>query len=136
MRRRNWCRNLCPLGTLLGLLGRLSIFRRRPAKLCADCQGCRDVCPTGFDQEILQKEECILCLECELRCKFKRANFTLTRAKRHGGGEAGPGYGEGGCSWEDLYRAIFLSRVASFKSPSNQERLIRPPWGGRRTGVP
>ena len=27
---RNWCRNLCPLGTLLGLLGRLSIFKRIP----------------------------------------------------------------------------------------------------------
>ena len=28
---RNWCRNLCPLGTLLGWLGRFSPFSRLPA---------------------------------------------------------------------------------------------------------
>ena len=35
---RNWCRNLCPLGTLLGLLARLSPFSRVPPSLCADCR--------------------------------------------------------------------------------------------------
>ena len=49
--RRNWCRNLCPLGTLLGFVGPLSFFRRLPVRLCADCGDCRDHCPTAFDED-------------------------------------------------------------------------------------
>ncbi len=58
--RRNWCRNLCPLGTLLGLVGRFSLFKRLPVRLCPDCGDCRDHCPTAFDEEIFQKSDCIL----------------------------------------------------------------------------
>ena len=56
---RNWCRNLCPLGTLLGWLARFSIFSRVPATLCDDCGQCRELCPTGYDRDVLLKEECI-----------------------------------------------------------------------------
>jgi len=45
---RNWCRNLCPLGTLLGIAGRFSLFNRLPKKLCPDCGTCHDLCPTSF----------------------------------------------------------------------------------------
>ena len=48
---RAWCRHLCPLGTLLGWLGRFSQFRRVPPGLCADCGQCRELCPTTFDKD-------------------------------------------------------------------------------------
>jgi ferredoxin len=123
---RNWCRNICPLGTLLGLLGRFSIFRRRPGRLCSDCQGCKDLCPTAFDQEILKKEDCILCMECQLRCKFGRANFTLKRAKGATGKSPVP-LMERRVLLGGLASGFLLSRAFSFTSASNRERLIRPP---------
>ena len=124
--KRSWCRNLCPLGTLLGLLGKYSIFRRVPGKLCADCGECRDVCPTSFDQEILQKEECILCMECQVKCKFNRVKFTLKRPKRTPKGSLVPVM-ERRVFVGSLVSGFFLSRAFTFKSPSATERMLRPP---------
>jgi polyferredoxin len=120
---RNWCRNLCPLGTLLGLMSRLSPFNRLPASLCGDCRLCSDLCPTSFDREILRKEECILCMECLLRCPNKKVGFRLASPAVTGIGPV-------------MERRVFvggiaggflLSRLFRFRDPSAQGRLIRPP---------
>jgi polyferredoxin/Pyruvate/2-oxoacid:ferredoxin oxidoreductase delta subunit len=122
---RNWCRNLCPLGTLLGLLGRFSIFKRLPSKLCADCKSCKDICPTGFDEEILQKEDCILCMECKLKCASKRVKFLPFRWARDKAG-ASPVM-ERRILLGGLLSGFFVSKVFSFQTPGGQERLLRPP---------
>lgn len=120
---RNWCRNLCPLGTLLGLAARFSPFVRVPARLCADCGACSDLCPTSFDREILQKEECILCMECQLRCPSGRVRFRL----------AGVAAGEGPLLPErrvllgGLVSGFFAARLFRFREPTAQARLLRPP---------
>jgi len=126
---RNWCRNLCPLGTLLGLAARLSPFSRVPAKLCADCRSCADLCPTSFDGELLQKEECILCMECQLHCPSQRVRFRL----------AGFHPAEGGPVMErrvllgGLVGGLFLAKLFRFRDPQAQARLLRPP-GVREEG--
>jgi polyferredoxin len=73
---RAWCRHLCPLGTLLGWLGRFSLFQRIPAGLCSDCGQCRELCPTTFDRDTLNRDECILCMECQQGCPNQRIRFT------------------------------------------------------------
>jgi polyferredoxin len=120
---RNWCRNLCPLGTLLGLAARFSPFVRLPARLCADCGACRNLCPTSFDREILQKEECILCMECQLRCSSGRARFRLAGVAA-GEGPLLPGRRVllGG-----LVSGFFVARLFRFREPVAQARLLRPP---------
>lgn len=42
--RRFWCRALCPLGALYGLVARFSLLRRKPYALCPDCGDCAEVC--------------------------------------------------------------------------------------------
>jgi polyferredoxin/formate hydrogenlyase subunit 6/NADH:ubiquinone oxidoreductase subunit I len=135
---RNWCRNLCPLGTLLGLLSRFSLFRRTPGKLCGDCKDCGKVCPTTFDEEFFQKKDCILCMDCKTKCRFHRVHFAFLGPGR-GLKEKLKAYFGGGKRAGDtpvlerrvllggLVSGFFLSRVFSFKSPSSQERLLRPP---------
>ncbi len=66
--RRFWCRALCPLGALYGLIARFSRLRRRPAALCPDCGDCTEVCKMaafapGKPARHLTSE-CQLCLRC------------------------------------------------------------------------
>lgn len=121
---RNWCKNLCPLGTLLGAVSRFSLFRRVPQRLCKDCGDCKNLCPTAFDQEVLQKENCILCMNCSLKCRYQRVRFSFGTPRRE---QKEPLMGRrvfvGG-----MVSGFFLSRLFSFTLPASaSDRLLRPP---------
>ena len=120
--RRNWCRNLCPFGTLLGWLGRFSPFVRTPATLCGDCGQCRELCPTGFDGDVLRKEECTLCMECEQGCPHGRISFRPTL--KPGGGPLLP---ERRVLLGGMAGGLLLALPARFRPPENGLRLLRPP---------
>src|SRR4030042_7018644 len=47
VRKRFWCRYLCPLGTLFSIFSRLRIFRRSVTDDCTQCQQCVRECPVG-----------------------------------------------------------------------------------------
>ena len=69
---RFWCRYLCPLGALLGLLSKVSFLRPvvRPAcNRCGQCAGvCRvDAIDTRAGYEIVPAE-CTVCLDCLAAC--------------------------------------------------------------------
>jgi MauM/NapG family ferredoxin protein len=119
--KRAWCRRLCPLGTLLGLLARFSPLRRTPSALCADCDDCREHCPTSFDRDILREEECIRCMECRLRCRFRRVGFGFVGI----GGV--PYFPERRVILVGLLSGFFLARLFRFRSPDSRARLLRPP---------
>lgn len=101
--KRNWCKNLCPLGTLLGLLGRFSLFRRIPGRICSDCGDCRHICSTAFDEEIFQEERCTRCMACSAKCSNGRIHFLFKPFFRRAGGPSSP----------DRGRRLFLTSVAS-----------------------
>jgi len=76
--RRFWCKNLCPLGALLGLCSRRSLVTRVPAKVCDDCRRCLSDCRSGAvtDTEH-RRNECLLCFDCSGFCPANRVVFTL-----------------------------------------------------------
>jgi MauM/NapG family ferredoxin protein len=77
---RFWCRYLCPLGSMLGLIGKVAIFRREidPAA-CNQCGACTRVCPTGTirpDKNYASDPaECTMCLDCVSVCPRSGQSF-------------------------------------------------------------
>ena len=74
--RRFWCRNLCPLGALLGLCSAAAPLRREPSGDCGGCRTCAEACRGGAaDGTNLRASECLICLDCSDYCPTSRARF-------------------------------------------------------------
>ncbi len=76
---RFWCRYLCPLGSLLGLLSKFALIRRQVDENCKNCALCASACPMntikperGFASD---PAECTMCLECIPKCARSAQSF-------------------------------------------------------------
>jgi polyferredoxin/NAD-dependent dihydropyrimidine dehydrogenase PreA subunit len=70
-RTRFFCRCVCPLGGLLGLLSRLGLLRLSMNERCTRCMKCRDVCAGGANPHTETRwspSECVTCFNCSAVC--------------------------------------------------------------------
>ena len=76
---RFWCRYLCPLGGLLGLVSKVGRVRREVTSACTRCGACARACPTGTvrpDRDFASDPaECTMCLECREACPYDAIRF-------------------------------------------------------------
>jgi len=84
--KRGFCRVLCPLGALLGAVGKVSGYKFEVSDACIDCGDCVKVCraraftakPSDHDHG-----ECIHCRECEQVCPTDAIKFRYFAPKLH-----------------------------------------------------
>ena len=67
---RFFCKTLCPLGALYGLLNKISFYRMKYDKQsCINCGACEKICPMGINPaKSANSAECIRCGKCVETC--------------------------------------------------------------------
>ncbi len=129
VQKRFWCRNLCPLGALLGILSKYSVLKRSVSEGCNECGACAPVCQGNADpdkKDGWKNDECMYCWNCDDVCPQNAVSFGL------GGDRKGAGIDLGrrriiasilsGAAAVPLIRVTPLSKFNSL-NPT----LIRPP---------
>ena len=120
---RLFCRALCPLGALLGVFARVSLFRlQRPEGSCTACAQCAFACQ-GADEPLgnHRPAECHLCMNCVSGCPKNALTYRFLGAIRRA--EAAP----------DLRRRWLLGGVLSGLCAGS---LLRVGGGGRGEASP
>jgi polyferredoxin len=92
---RFWCRALCPLGGLLGVVSRWSILGlEKQAGHCKDCNRCLLHCQGGDDpipNAHWRKAECHLCFNCVADCPQGEIKFKFFAGAARGSRVRGTG---------------------------------------------
>lgn len=88
-KRRLFC-TVCPLGYLMGLLHKISLFRiKKDCQACTECGACYEACPMGIKMIYTERGKadvtdanCIMCGECVKCCPENNAlSMTFAGAK-------------------------------------------------------
>ena len=83
---RTWCNNICPVGTVLGLLSRFSLFRPTiNTDQCINCGICGKRCKaTCIDTKNHQIDysRCVACFDCIDNCHSGAIKYRFTYGKK------------------------------------------------------
>lgn len=71
-RQRLFCNTLCPVGAMLGIISRVSLYKIRfNSETCIKCGKCSTVCKSGcldFKNTVVDSERCVACFNCLTVC--------------------------------------------------------------------
>jgi ferredoxin-type protein NapF len=133
LQQRFWCRNICPLGALLGLAGRFG-FRPVVAQSCHDCGSCVAVCPMGAFEGKPRRvaiTQCHQCQDCRQVCPTGSITLSLSRqdAPRAQAGLVGTSRRSFLllCSAGAAGTALARLPIRTPLQLGKQDRLLRPP---------
>ncbi len=127
---RLWCRSICPLGALLGVVSRWSVLGlHKDAASCDHCNRCLLNCQGGDDPiggVPWRKSECLMCMNCVDSCPHHSLVFRFFRKEREitspdlGRRRTVTGLAAGAA-------VVPLMRANTGLGKSRHDRLLRPP---------
>jgi len=83
---RLYCNTVCPVGTLLGILSKISVFRISfDDHKCTKCGRCAVACKSScidFLNGEIDHSRCVVCFNCTDICPEKAINYQAARFKR------------------------------------------------------
>ena len=127
--KRFWCKYLCPLGALLGLLSRYALLNRRVSEDCNGCGSCVRDCQGAAAPDLKEswrKQECLMCGNCDDPCPKNAVSFGFSKQLPTAGLDLGKRRVVG--SLMTGAAIVPLLRVTPFsKAVAADPALIRPP---------
>ena len=93
-KERIWCNTLCPVGTLLGLVSRYSLFRvHLNTEKCTHCKKCVSDCKSLCIDDVrgvVDSSRCVTCFNCLDKCKEGGVHYLPVGWAVRKGGDALP----------------------------------------------
>jgi ferredoxin len=85
-KKRFFCTNICPVGAVLGLISRFSLFKIRiDTDKCKMCSLCARSCPCGsidFKNHTVDNETCVKCFKCLSYCSHGALYYGLPKTEK------------------------------------------------------
>ena len=126
---RFYCRFICPLGALFGVIGRFAIWRiSMNQSECVNCKLCERSCEGGCEPSgNIRISECVLCFNCRQDCKDELISYQ-TRSSL-AGEETNPDVSRRGfvLSLASGIFAVPAVRLSNKLGSNWHHRVIRPP---------
>ncbi len=138
VRNRFWCRYVCPLGGLLGLVARRPLLRlTSDPSACNQCQKCTMACPAAAQPEKPDQwlaTECFGCWNCVAACDRQGLDFGwVVPWRRTSSGSVDVGKRRALASVAVGVGAVAMARITpASQAVTHEPSLIRPP--GARAG--
>ena len=102
---RLYCNSLCPVGTLLGLISRISLFKFVIDRTgCRECVRCEAVCKAGCidtQNAMIDQSRCVSCFNCLATCPQSIVSYRSSVKKPES------------ASWSPARRSILIGSVAT-----------------------
>ncbi len=126
---RFYCRFICPLGALFGLLGRFAIWRiGKSEEKCSNCLMCEKDCEGACSPSAkIRVSECVLCMNCLHTCPHDLIGYET--AVSASGERRSPDLSKRKLAASLLSGiiAVPMIRLNGSTNQVNNPRLIRPP---------
>lgn len=126
---RFYCRFICPLGALFGIISRFAIWRIGKNKVpCTDCKLCERSCEGGCGPAgKIKIAECVLCFNCRRDCKDEFISYQT--APSLAGEQTGPDISRRGVllSLTSGVIAVPALRLSNALGANWRHNIIRPP---------
>lgn len=129
VRPRFYCRFICPLGALLALFARYSIWRiGKMSGECNGCELCENACEGACDPfGKIRISECLLCMNCFGACQ--KSLMTYSTQESASGEIANPDFGRRGLILSAVSGLVALPiiRLGGMVGSNWHPRVVRPP---------
>lgn len=127
--RRFYCRFVCPLGALFGVISRFAVWRiGRKKGDCTDCKLCEKSCEGGCEPRgKIRISECVLCFNCLDDCRGDLVSYQTTPS--YAGEITNPDVSRRGfvISLASGVLAVPAIRLSNKIGANWDHRVIRPP---------